>query len=608
MRVTLARVVLTGWHAWTVAESKLQLPGVDGTVITTGNLQDVTVLGLEYMNITGPVELQGDIALGSSTEYPHREESVEQAAADIQHLAIEAANWRGELGLPRLRVVESPEMPGGETLYPLAGQERTRRSRRVADDDWPVTPIQMSGPGGYLAGDIVFASDEARASLQARHDALLAAPPPPSGPLASVPLWYTQGSKEQARTLGDYDTAYDARTLASYQHDDRVRSSTSLYGMARALGKYDSTEAFAKDPVASVPSWYHPTASPPCSASLHCGCTAWGAAMSLAPGPEGADCACQCQLHAMLSTTLSFETALGPNTIMFPDASGTVITTGNLEDIDNNIGLRGRDQMIIYHARQALSNVESGLLSEEEKAKAQLHGHAVDTPFTVIDMARQGSREDVSLGLEALPLPPGSGKGRLPASNKQPRGIWHIADLGPAGVFGDGDDLVYYMEHMDKEPRGGGGFRPVTGWTVPCTQESGISTALCLGEWWAPPDISFKGWEAYNARRKGALSLAGLEPLPRLRPKEQYEVDELGRNTGCPAAWDATAFMGRDTLRFPLEAGVPRDWSDVSDLWQPFFEQCEFEITSGSPEATGTYVYAGSECARLLPSSQGCLA
>ena len=89
------------------------------------------------MNITGPVELQGDLSLGESTRYPEREASVQHAAADIEYLAIEAANWQGELGLPRMRVAESPEMPGGETLYPLAGQERTRGSRRATDAQLP---------------------------------------------------------------------------------------------------------------------------------------------------------------------------------------------------------------------------------------------------------------------------------------------------------------------------------------------------------------------------------------------------------------------------------------------------------------------------------------
>ena len=551
------------------------------------------MLGLEHMNITGGVHFQGSVVLGSSQTYPNRSATVEQAADDVDLLAVEAANWRGELAAPRMREAYSPEMPGGLTLYPLGGQERTRRSHRVEMDEWPVTPIQMSGSGGYLAGDIVFASDEARAEVQARTSASRT-----SQPLASVPAWYTDESKMQARTLASYDSAYDARTLASYRHDAAVVSSTSLFDTARSLGKYDSTESFAKTPVASVPTWYESTFSAQCSAS-HCACTPWGAPTGILPGPGGVDCECGCRLEAMKSTTLWFETAMGPNTLLFPDATGTIITTGNLHDIDNNVGLRGKDQIVIYHTRQAFANVKSGDLSEEEKGRSRferLHSATedVNSPYTIIDVARHGSREDVSLGLDALPLPPGSGKGRLPASSKQPRGIWHIADLGPAGVFGDGDDAVYYMEHMNREGSRSGGFRPVTGWTVPCTQESGMSTALCLQEFWAPPDISFKGWEEYNARAKGALGLEGVEPRPRLRPTEQYEVDELGFNSGCPAAWDQTAFIGRETLRFPLEAGISRDWNDVSDLKQPFFEKCSFEIyQAGSPEVNGLYVYAG---------------
>jgi len=130
----------------------------------------------------------------------------------------------------------------------------------------------------------------------------------------------------------------------------------------------------------------------------------------------------------MKSTSLSFEAAKGANTLLFPDATGTIISTGNLEDIHNNIALRGRDNMVVHHHRQLLATT--------------LHGKLLDSPFSILDVAQHGSREDTSLGLTAVAFPPGSSKGRLPSKSQLPRGLWHIADLGPRGVYGDGDDLV----------------------------------------------------------------------------------------------------------------------------------------------------------------------
>ena len=53
---------------------------------------------------------------------------------------------------------------------------------------------------------------------------------------------------------------------------------------------------------------------------------------------------------------------------------------------------------------------------------------------------------------------------------------------------------MFYLEHMDLEPRGGSGMRPVTGWTVPCTRDLSSTTGLCSPKWWAPANINFTGW------------------------------------------------------------------------------------------------------------------
>ena len=564
--------------------TNIEFPVVNGTIITTGNLQDITELGLEYMNITGSTRLQGDVVLGTSQPYPVRPGSVQQAADDVLALYILKEAQRGkigtsrtnpleggaggdacyELGLsvcddawqvaqahptakvpmqgnPLLREIESFQMTqyGAKTLYPIGGETPARRAARMDANEWPVTPIQLSGPGGYLGGDIVFASDAERALANSKAD-LLTSSSPTGSPVESVPSWYEV-----------------------------------TFNPAAVFNASDGTL---------------------CTAN-HCSCTDWGAPMSAHPAGTGAaggggDCECGCELHAMKSTTLSFAPALEANTLIFPDATGTVITTGNIEDIDGNIGLRGLDQFVVRHTRQRLNH------AIDSPEASRLHGEDTDNPYTIIDLSRHGSREDVSLGIAALPLPPGSGKGRLPANSERPRGLWYVADLGPAGVYGDGDDQVYYLEHMSLEPRGGGGFRPITGWTVPCTMSAGSYTALCDGrtpedtQWWAPRDVSFSGWEEYDRRLKGASTLEGVFPPPALGvpPENLYTVDEDGNSDGCPAAWDQTAFIARSTVRFPRTPGENRSWDEVADTWEPRFEKCEFILSgAGSPEVNGRY-------------------
>ena len=527
-------------------ESRIQFPAVSGTIITTGNLKDVEFLALEHMNITEAVHLQGDVQLGSATGHPVRSASVAQAAHVAQtSQALDDAR-RGRMGGEVFR-------PAGPTanLYPFGGEAPTRhgRSSRL-DSDWPATPIQMSGPGGYLAGDIVFASDEAREEALA-HAHLDTSRSFAGAPLLSVPSWYevTVGNEECL--------AFGAAQAPS------TNTNTSVVGAAQLAP---------------------------------CFCTPWGLPMSRsqqaqsephsADTPAPADCQCGCVLKTMQSTTLFFEAALDANTLLFPDATGTIISTGNLEDIDNNVGLRGRDSFIVRHPR-----LSSEHLSAEERSKMLLQGERSDTPWHIVDFARHGSREDSSIGLISYPLPPGAAKAALPVGKQTPRGLWHLADLGPAGDFGDGDDLVYYLEHMHLEPRGGLGFRPTTGWTVPCTQESATSlTGICDARWWAPPDVHFTGWEEYDVRLPGAGKLAGLEPQPRLAGSAFYQED-----AGCPGAHVATAFIANDTHRFSHEPHVARTWDKEHRTWLPRFAQCGFEVTgAGSPEVNGQYVYAGA--------------
>ena len=97
-------------------------------------------------------------------------------------------------------------------------------------------------------------------------------------------------------------------------------------------------------------------------------------------------------------STIVFEPPDGPRTIVFPDESGTVITTGNLEDIDNNVGLRGQDPIVVHHTLIDYTTT--------------LQGVEVPNPWLIVDFAAAGSRESLSLGLVPVPLPPGSSKGR----------------------------------------------------------------------------------------------------------------------------------------------------------------------------------------------------
>ena len=449
-------------------ESHIQFPSVNGTIITSGNLKDINVLALEHVNITEAVHLQGDVVLGSSAAHPARATSVAKAAETLQ--AIDDKR-RGRMGDDVLQ----PAGSASNLKYPFGGEAPTRHGRPSRlDSDWPVTPIQFSGPGGYLAGDIVFASDEAR------------------------------------------------------------------------------EEALAN---ASV-------------------------------------------LKTMKSTMLSFQAALDANTVVFPDATGTIISTGNLEDIDNNVGLRGRDSFIIRHPR-----LWSGHLPAEERSKMLLQGKLVDTPWHIVDFARHGSREDLSIGFTTTTLPPGAAKARLPVGKKAPRGLWHIADLGAGGDFGDGDDLVYYLENMHLDPKGGFAARPSTGWTVPCTQNSLLSsTGICQSEWWAPPDVSFTDWEEYDIRLPGTGKLSGLTPPPSFNEVHLRTQARLYRpDAGCPGSWVGTAFIANDTHRFSLanrnrsEPDVVRTWDQEHRTWLPRFQQCEFEVVgAGSGEVNGLYVYAGT--------------
>jgi hypothetical protein len=87
-------------------------------------------------------------------------------------------------------------------IYPTGGDPPTRRSTRPQDHDWPMTPIQWSGPGGYLAGDLVFASDKAPRDSASDFSMRGGLPelqmarssferiPGSSIPLESVPTWY----------------------------------------------------------------------------------------------------------------------------------------------------------------------------------------------------------------------------------------------------------------------------------------------------------------------------------------------------------------------------------------------------------------------------------
>ena len=58
------------------------------------------------------------------------------------------------------------------------------------------------------------------------------------------------------------------------------------------------------------------------------------------------------------------------------------------------------------------------------------------TPNMTLDFAASGSKEGTSL--DSRPLPPGAFKGAPPDGKAAPRGLWYIADLGPAGLFRDG--------------------------------------------------------------------------------------------------------------------------------------------------------------------------
>jgi hypothetical protein len=547
-----------GLREYGKVESQIQFPSVNGTIITSGNLKDINVLALEHMNITEAVHLQGDVVLGSSAVHPARATSVVKAALQLETLQAIDDKRRGRMGGDVLR-------PAGLALnlYPFGGEAPTRHGRPSRlDSDWPVTPIQFSGPGGYLAGDIVFASDEAREEAHA--NAHLDSTRSVAGdPLLSVPSWYevTVGNKECPGYIAHKDRiAHIASHMAQNAQINMTAEESSLLAAANPA---------------------------PCL------CTPWGLPISVSQDKTQAaigDCQCGCVLKTMKSTMLSFEAALDANTVVFPDATGTIISTGNLEDIDNNVGLRGRDSFIIRHPR-----LSSEHLSAEERSKMLLQGKLVDTPWHIVDFARHGSREDLSIGLTQIPLPPGAAKARMPVGKEAPRGLWHIADLGAGGDFGDGDDLVYYLENMHLEPIGGFAARPSTGWTVPCTQNSLLSsTGICQSQGWAPPEVDFTDWEEYDVRLPGSGKLSGLSPLPRFN--EPHLRARLYRpDAGCPGSWVGTAFIANDTHRFSREPHVVRTWDKEHRTWLPRFEQCEFEVVgAGSGVVNGLYVYAGT--------------
>ena len=124
--------------------SRIEFPGVSGKIITTGNLQDVTVLGLEYLNVTGDAYFQSNVILGTSTQYPERPDSVQvrdiavegydacrptfdllhthhshtraeqQAAKNVDDLNVLKEAQRGNMGEPQLREIESLQVQMSE--------------------------------------------------------------------------------------------------------------------------------------------------------------------------------------------------------------------------------------------------------------------------------------------------------------------------------------------------------------------------------------------------------------------------------------------------------------------------------------------------------------
>ncbi|EKX42705.1 hypothetical protein GUITHDRAFT_111377 [Guillardia theta CCMP2712] len=259
-------------------------------------------------------------------------------------------------------------------------------------------------------------------------------------------------------------------------------------------------------------------------------------------------------------STIIFEPPDGPRTIVFPDESGTVITTGNLEDIDNNVGLRGQDPIIVHHTLIDYTTT--------------LQGVEVPNPWLIVDFAAAGSRESLSLGLVPVPLPPGSSKGSTTVDSSSPRGIWYLVDLGPDGKFRDGDDIAYYMENTTNL---GGGRRPLTGWTVPCSPFDTITIGVCAPTDWVDSSYDFLHWEEYH------VDLVGASPRPRIVP---------AGTSVCPSASNDQAFIAGETLRYATPTQPLTTWDD--SLYEPSFRNCSYVISgAGSAEVNGRYVYAG---------------
>jgi hypothetical protein len=92
-------------------------------------------------------------------------------------------------------------------------------------------------------------------------------------------------------------------------------------------------------------------------------------------------------------TTLRFDPPTEASTLMLPDVSGTVVTTGNTDALDGGLGLRGPDTIAVTHT--LVSGVLGGLArpNMRDSIYARTHAHCRDLPgISVIPLTRPARR------------------------------------------------------------------------------------------------------------------------------------------------------------------------------------------------------------------------
>jgi hypothetical protein len=123
-----------------------------------------------------------------------------------------------------------------------------------------------------------------------------------------------------------------------------------------------------------------------------------------------------------------------------------------------------------------------------------------------------------------------------------------------------GDDVVYYMETVGTEDSGS---RPVTGWTVPCSNLITGLTGLCQSSKWSQ-SFNFSAWAEYAVDLRGAL------PTPSVG---------LGQETCAARSTDSTVYN---------DAGVP--YRSFPRNQSAAFLGCSFNVTgAGTAAVNGLY-------------------